>query len=657
MEFQLPSLNQWFQITKVLTKKEKAILIFFLVLFLGSASFLFRSFYLHRTILAPAVGGVFKEGVVGQPKFINPIYLASNDVDRDLTELIYSGLMKYNLKGEIVPDLAKTSPVIKEGGRVIEVYLRDDAFFHDGEKVKPEDVIFTIKTIQNPESKSPIRANWLGVKVEKISKNGIRFTLEKPYASFLERLTLKIIPAHIWKGENFALSLYHLKPIGSGPYQFEELEKTEDGKKIKTLKLKAFPKYYGKKPFIPKISFVFFDTEKELIESLNKGEIQGAAISLPNYHLVNQNLISYSFSLPRYFAVFFNLSKNDFLKNIEIRKALNYATNRKEIVEKVLEKKGKVVSSPLLPQFYNFSLPTKTYEFDLKKAEDIFAKVGFQKRNEKLVKVVEAKKMKFREDLEYGSRGEEVKNLQKCLANLDKEIYPEGEITGYFGKATKRAVIRFQEKYAKEILEPLGLKKGTGKVKGRTRDKLNEVCLISPEKTIPFELTLTTVDEPLLLKTANLLKKEWEKLGIEIKIEKFSPLTFKEEVIKKREYEAILFGEMLGMIPDPYPFWHSSQRIDPGLNLAKFKNKEVDKLLEEARTELSIKKRTEKYEKIQDILVREAPGIFLYNPNYLYFVSPKIKGIKGGIISEPSKRFIEISDWYIKTKRVWQKNQ
>jgi len=173
MEFQLPSLNQWFQITKVLTKKEKAILIFFLVLFLGSASFLFRSFYLHRTILAPAVGGVFKEGVVGQPKFINPIYLASNDVDRDLTELIYSGLMKYNLKGEIVPDLAKTSPVIKEGGRVIEVYLRDDAFFHDGEKVKPEDVIFTIKTIQNPESKSPIRANWLGVKVEKISKSFI----------------------------------------------------------------------------------------------------------------------------------------------------------------------------------------------------------------------------------------------------------------------------------------------------------------------------------------------------------------------------------------------------------------------------------------------------------------------------------------------------
>ena len=654
---QLPSLNQWRQIGKVLTWQEKVILISLFVLFLGSASFLLYFFYLQHTVVVPAVGGTFKEGVVGQPNFINPIYLASNDVDRDLVELIYSGLMKYNSKGEIVPDLAKDYPVIKEGERVFEVYLKDNALFHDGEKVKAEDVVFTIKTIQNPDFKSPLRANWLGVEVEKISENGLRFRLKDPYAPFLERLTLKIIPAHIWQDQNFPLSPYNLKPIGSGPYQFEGLKMAENGKII-TLDLKAFPDYYAKKPHLSQVSFVFFDNEEELVKSFSEGNIQGAAISsLTDYHLSNLNFASYSFSLPRYFAVFFNPSENDFLRNLKIRQALNYATDKEEIIAKALLGQGKIIHSPLLPELYEFSSPTKIYEFDLEKAETILSKAGFQKRNGKLMKIIEAERMRFRNDLKYGSQGPEVSQLQKCLANLGSEIYPEGTITGYFGPATKKAVVRFQEEYAKDILQPLGLTQGTGKVGSKTRDKLNEVCLKSPEEILPVKLSLVTVEDPLLVRTANLLKEQWGNLGIEVKVESFSALTLREEIIKKRKYEALLFGEMLGTIPDPFPFWHSSQRNDPGLNLADFKNKKVDKLLEEARTELSTEARAEKYEAIQEILAEEVPGVFLYNPDYVYLVSSEVKGIQGGTIADPSKRFAKIEDWYIITKRVWYRNR
>lgn len=80
----------------------------------------------------------------------------------------------------------------------------------------------------------------------------------------------------------------------------------------------------------------------------------------------------------------------------------------------------------------------------------------------------------FTKNLKMGDRGDDVSNLQESLAT-DSEIYPEGLVTGYFGPLTKKAVINFQEAYADEILEPLGLTKGTGFVGMATREKLNEL--------------------------------------------------------------------------------------------------------------------------------------------------------------------------------------
>jgi peptidoglycan hydrolase-like protein with peptidoglycan-binding domain len=77
-------------------------------------------------------------------------------------------------------------------------------------------------------------------------------------------------------------------------------------------------------------------------------------------------------------------------------------------------------------------------------------------------------------ELRYGDRGDEVRILQTWLAT-DRNIYPEGLISGWFGPATQRAVIRFQEKYSSEILAPQGLTRGTGVVDILTRKKLNEL--------------------------------------------------------------------------------------------------------------------------------------------------------------------------------------
>ncbi len=110
----------------------------------------------------------------------------------------------------------------------------------------------------------------------------------------------------------------------------------------------------------------------------------------------------------------------------------------------------------------------------------------------------------------------------------------------------------------------------------------------------------------------------------------------------------------MGIDPDPFSFWHSSQKKDPGLNLALYDNKNADKLLEEARQTLAADIRAQKYVLFQNLILEDMPAIFLYSPAYLYPVHKNIKGVKEGKIADPSWRFADIEEWYIETKRVWK---
>jgi len=645
----LPSKKQWAQIFGILSKKEKAALFVFFGLFILSSFSLAIIAFLGNTEIQPGDGGTYTEGIVGSPRFINPLYAQGSDVDRALVEIIFSGLMKYDGQGQITQDLAK-SVEIKEDGKIYEVYLSENLSWHDGYPLTADDVIFTIKTIQNSDYKSPLRGNYLGIEVEKINENGVRFKLKSPYSGFLERLTFKVLPKHIWENispQNFLLTNYNLRPIGSGQYKFKELTQ-DSSNKIISLNLTRFGESH-----ISQIIFKFFETEKELIEAAKQGKIDGFSVDDPAYYdnFTNKEINEYSLSLPRYFAVFLNPDKSRLLADDNIRRALNFAINKNEIIENILLGKAEVVDSPILPEIFGFNLPSKIYEFNQEKTAELLEKAGLTKQDDgSWVKIEDGETTEFKSDLKEGSRGSEVKNLQACLAR-DAEIYPSGKVTGYFGSETKTAVIKFQEKYAKEILEPQGFKEGTGLVGKSTREKLKEICS-KPAKQTSVSFSLVTVENPALKRVAENIKEQLEKIGIGINIQLYSVSQIEQEVIKPRNYEMLLFGEVLEIIPDPYPFWHSSQIKDPGLNLAKYENKSADKLLEAARVSLDREERAKKYSELQEIVIESAPAIFLYSPDYIYYVSKNIKGIDTKIISDPSKRFANIENWYIRTQRV-----
>ncbi|MFH1820659.1 MAG: ABC transporter substrate-binding protein [Candidatus Nealsonbacteria bacterium] len=641
-----PSKKQWVHLFSVLSKRERISFFVFLTMFLVSAVFLTSNFYFKNTDVKPAVGGKYIEGVLDSPRFINPIYSSGSDVDRDLVEIIFSSL---------VPDLAEEVK-ITEDGELYEVRLKRNVLWHDKEKLTADDVIFTVKTIQNPDYKSPLRANYIGVEVEKIDDYTVRFKLNTPYSAFMERLDLKIIPEHIWQEispQNFLLTNYNLKPIGSGPYQFKDL-KQDILNAIVSLDLVRFKDYFEKdKPYFSEISFLFFKTEEDLVNAARKGDVHGFSVSSPEYFkfFENNSFNEFDLALPRYFAVFFNPNKSKFLNDKDIREALNLATNKQDIIKNVLLDRASQVDSPVLPDIYGFSEPEQIYEFDLTQAEALLEESGLEKKDGKWVEVTKEALIEFKSDLEVGSRGSEVTALQTCLAK-DASIYPQGQVSGYYGNQTKAAVAKFQEKYSEDILKPWGFTKGTGVVSKTTRAKLNEVCS-TPGKETQLKFSLITVQDPLLEKVAEKIKEQWASTGIEIEVQSYPISQLTQEIIKPRNYEMLLFGEVLGATPDPFPFWHSSQIKDPGLNLALYENNKADALLESARINLNESERAEAYNKFQNILISDVPAIFLYRSSYIYFVSKDVKGIESSLIPDPSKRFDKITDWYLKQKRAW----
>lgn len=208
---------------------------------------------------------------------------------------------------------------------------------------------------------------------------------------------------------------------------------------------------------------------------------------------------------------------------------------------------------------------------------------------------------------------------------------------GYSDSITKR---EFDIKKANQILDSNKWNRGEDGI----RNKDN----------VPLEINLTTTDWPELAQTAEIIKSQWGEIGVRVNISNLSISDIQQNYIRPREYEALLFGQVLGADPDPYSFWHSTQKRDPGLNLSLFGDSNTDRLIEDGRTEFDADKRSAIYTDFQKQLSQEIPAIFLYSPDYIYPVNKKVKGINTTNLVLPSERFANIDKWYINTKRVWK---
>jgi len=190
---------------------------------------------------------------------------------------------------------------------------------------------------------------------------------------------------------------------------------------------------------------------------------------------------------------------------------------------------------------------------------------------------------------------------------------------------------------AREMLDRSGWK-----LNGSVREK------VSGRTTTTLSINLTVPDLEFLTQTAEFLKNSWESAGIAVNVQALA-LADISTVIKNRDYEGLLFGNIMNPPFDLYPFWHSSQRFYPGLNLAIYNNSRADALIEDIRNTTSLPEREEDLLAFAQLLDNEAPAVFLYSPQYLYISSKKLLGIETELVMDEADHLKNVAAWYVKT--------
>lgn len=174
------------------------------------------------------------------------------------------------------------------------------------------------------------------------------------------------------------------------------------------------------------------------------------------------------------------------------------------------------------------------------------------------------------------------------------------------------------------------------------------------KSSVSLEFTLLVPNVPFLVKTADFLASSWRSLGANVHIVSVSADTLFETNIKNRDYEALLFGNVLGENADLFSFWHSSERFAPGLNLSLYNNQKVDGLIEEIRQNLEPDERSADFEEVQRLIMDDYPAAFLYSPEYLYVANKNLKGVVIDIVASASDRLKNAARWYLKTARIFK---
>lgn len=599
-------------------RAERWLLVILGLAFATSATYLLIAFYRDSTMLVPTTGGTYIEGSVGDLQPLNPWFIVTNDVNRDIVSLIFSGLLKYNPETKkIEEDLAtmKVSP----DRRVYTLRLRDDLQWHDATKSNPhpvtaEDVLFTFQTIQHADFPNPLlRQNFRGVQVEMVDRQTVQFRLEAPYSFFPSNLTLGLLPKRSF--EDVPVKLldqaldFGFKPVGAGPYKIKSVMQTDLSTEVT---LERFSRDLIPIYRLDQIVFRVFPDYPSLLSDLRSLDgIRTVPKTDRGDLAVPQRFHALPYTLPQYVALFFNLDRPT-LDDQKLRLGLQLGTNKQEIVNMLGE--SVIVDTPLL----ELDTSDWRYHFDPESAQGaLFASAWYFPEKVRLQHLLEQREANTVGPLRtapivlletgailtltgsyagidpaaqlQGRPLEPATNSGTWMAhlstagtgaihvgeNLLKLTGPKGKIYDSFyiwrtsnprdfrlASEEQRLVDAFLKSKGEELkpaerITVKDLVMDRGFLRRRVASDPVGVRINDAGKRLV--LTLLTSPTPEKYRAiAEEVRKQWALLGVEVKIDVPESRSAFEERLLKRDYDVLLFGQSLLDNLDSYPYWHSS---------------------------------------------------------------------------------------------------
>ena len=490
------------------------------------------------------------------------------------SKLIFEGLFEFNNDLNLEEQLAD-SYKINEDGTVVEVKLKDNVFWHDGEKLKAEDIIFTIDTIKYAKDDSSYGEMFLEsfgvyqsvnigniIKASALDDRNIIIEFDSGISNALEILTFPIIPKHVFttgrpNNADFlkALETNNYKVVGTGPYKFDSYDK------MKQIILRSNENFREGKPYIDEIIGRVIGREKDILTAFETGQINMATTLDVDWEKYNQNprINTLEYISPNYEFIGFNFTREIFSgeEGQVLRKAIAYGINRQRIIETVYLGHGTQIDVPIHPNSWLLSEDANSFGYNLNQAKAELKKIGWEDRDgDGLLEDINGENMSL-----------------KILTNSYNLM---------------------RQKTAEMI-----------------REDLQELGIIV---TIESEYEKASIDQ-----------EEFQEEWLEIK-----------EQLNKGEYDIILLGWQLSVIPELSFAFHSS-RISSNTNFIRYSNEEMDYILEEIFSEGNRMKKKGLYEKLQKHIVTDLPYVSLFFKNNALLVDSKVIGDLNPIFINPYK--------------------
>jgi peptide/nickel transport system substrate-binding protein len=339
----------------------------------------------RTTVTLPDVGGTYTEAVAGVPQFINPLLAQYNQVDQDLTALIFNGLTRFGSNGSAEPDLAQ-SWTMSDDGLAYVFKLRRNVRWQDGKPFTADDVLFTIGLMQDPNFPGVphLASLWQSVTAEKLDNFTVRFTLTEPFPAFVDFTTIGILPAHLLQGMEADKLLNHpfnLKPVGTGPFKLDEVNAT-------FARLSVNPFYTDAKPRLANVELRFYPSYQETIAAYQAGEVQGISFIPPEAIPTVENIESlnlYSARMSSYDIIYLNLqdpAMSPFFQDGRVRQALLAALDRQAIIDRALYGQGLVADGPIRSWSWAYNPEQPITGYDPAKAAALLDEAGWTDTNE-----------------------------------------------------------------------------------------------------------------------------------------------------------------------------------------------------------------------------------------------------------------------------------
>lgn len=346
-------------------------------------------FYFRRLLLLYAVafficssasfakdyGDALVSASIADARTLLPL-LASDSASAEVSGMIFNGLVKYDKDINLIGDLAKSWD-IEENGLVIIFHLHKNVKWQDGAPFTAQDVKFTYEKLIDPKIRTPYSSDFERVKsLEVVDDFTVKVRYKEPFAPGLSSWGMPIIPKHILEGQDLNISGFSRLPVGTGPYKLKRWKPQEQ------IELVSNWGYFEKRPYIDRYIYRVIPDEATIFLELQTLRVDSSGLSALQYTRQTDSEFFkkyfHKYKLPSFSYTYlgYNLEDPKF-KDLRVRKALNYAVDKDEIIKIVLLGLGSVSTGPFVPQSWAFNKMIKPAEYNPVLAKKLLKEAGW----------------------------------------------------------------------------------------------------------------------------------------------------------------------------------------------------------------------------------------------------------------------------------------